>query len=78
MKLVDEINGRGWANGWHAQELQKEAQRTGQTMVECFNRKIAGASAFNVPAECVKADSQWIYYEFADGSKAQFVNCRKS
>ncbi len=74
MKRIDEINGRGWANGWHAQQLQEQAKRQGVNMATQFNRNIAGASAFNVFAKAVKVTAEWVFYEFADGSTAQYRN----
>lgn len=77
-KRVAEINARGWANGWHAQQLQEQAKRQGVDMATQFVRNIAGASAFNVFAKAVRVTAEWVYYEFADGSTAQFLNQKGS
>lgn len=75
-KLVDEINSRGLARGWHAEQLEKEAKRTNQTMAEIFTCKVSSI-AFSVPATCIKATAAKIYYQFNDGSKADFPHQRK-
>lgn len=74
MKRIDEINSRGFARGWHAEMLQKDAQRTGETMAVLFRRKIENSSGFNVPAEAVKVTSYYIYYTFLDGSTDRYRN----
>jgi hypothetical protein len=74
MKRIDEINSRGWANGWHAQELENNAKAQGKTMAELFAVQIANSSAWNVPAKAVKVTSAYVYYEFADGSTSKFAN----
>lgn len=76
MKHIDEINGRGLANGWHAQELAKKAAAAGKSMAECFRESIANSSAFNVPATCIKVTAGWITYRFSDSSTARFQNQR--
>ena len=77
MNRVEEINSKGLARGWHAEQLAKNAQRAGQTMAELFQRKVKDSAAFNVPATCIKATKTTIYYQFNDGSKADFPNTRK-
>ncbi len=76
MKRIDEINGRGWADGWHAQQLKAQAERNGVTMAAQFLTNTAGASAFNVFGKAIKVTSALITYQFADGSQAAFVNQR--
>lgn len=76
-KLVDEINSRGLARGWHAEQLASNAKRLGETMADLFKRKVANSSAFSVPATCIKVTATKIYYQFNDGSKADFPNQRK-
>lgn len=66
---VQRINDRGLANGWHAQKLLKEAQSKGITMAELHNIKTIYSSASNCPAKCLKVGSNYIHYEFIDGSK---------
>lgn len=73
---VAEINERGWANGWHAEELARKAKAAGVPMADMFVDSIKQASAFNVPAKCTKVTTAWIYYEFSDGSTAKFLNTR--
>lgn len=74
MKRIDQINSRGYANGWHAEQLQARAARQGETMADCFKRETLNSAGFNVPAQCVKVTKNWIHYQFADGSKARFYN----
>lgn len=74
MSRKDEINARGLARGWHADMLAAEAKQHGETMAECFARKVAHSSAFSVPAECTKVTAAWIHYEFQDGSKSKYPN----
>lgn len=71
---LDEINSRGMAGGWHAQQLQARAAREGRTMADVFKESIRGSSAFSVPAKATAITSQWITYQFLDGSKARFEN----
>lgn len=74
MKRIDEINSRGFANGWHACGLAARAKAKGETMAQCFQRETLNSAGFNVPAKCVKVTKNWIHYEFSDGSKARFYN----
>lgn len=68
-KELARINGRGHANGWHAQELEKRAAREGRTMaaVELAER----GAAFNVPAEAVAIERGHVVYRFRDGSETR-------
>ncbi len=74
MTKLESINCRGLANGWHAQQLHKTSIKQGETMSECFNRSIQNNIAFSVPAKAIKINSQFITYQFLDGSTSQFVN----
>lgn len=65
-----EINSRGFARGWHAEQLYRAAKAGGQTMAEAF---VLGGLAGNVPAECLKVTAAWTFYKFMDGSLAKFV-----
>lgn len=67
-KLVDEINARGWARGWHAMQLQKEAEQTGRTMAALHLERVANVSAFNVPGEATAIRGGKVHYRFLDGS----------
>lgn len=77
MTHQQEINSRGLASGWHAQELQAKAARTGQTMAELFRESIRDSSAFNVPAACTRVSLVYVYYRFTDGSELKFPNRRR-
>lgn len=74
MSTKDEINERGLARGWHAEQLLAEAKQSGETMAECHARKVANSSAFSVPALCTKVTSAWVHYEFIDGSTVKYRN----
>lgn len=76
MKIIESINSRGLARGWHAEQLQARALRTGHTMSFQFGLDNADAVAFNVPAEAIKATPQWITYQFIDGSTTRYRNQR--
>lgn len=67
--LIEKINSNGHANGWLAQQLQKESTRLNISMAKLFRAKIENSVAYNVPAKAVKSDSRYVYYEFIDGSK---------
>lgn len=76
-KLVDEINARGWARGWHAMQLQKEAAQTGRTMAALHLERVANVSAFNVPAEATKISGGRVYYRFIDGSECSHTYVKR-
>jgi hypothetical protein len=73
---VDEINSRGMAGGWHAEQLAARAKREGRSMADVFADSVRGSSAFSVPARATKATAAYITYRFSDGSTAKFVNTR--
>jgi len=74
MASKDDINARGLAKGWHAEQLLAEAKQNGETMAECHARKVENSSAFSVPALCTKVTSAWVHYEFLDGSTTKYPN----
>ena len=76
MTVLDEINSRGLANGWHAEALEKEAKRGGETMADCFARRASVSYALSVPALAIRATSAWIFYRFRDGSLSRYPNTR--
>jgi hypothetical protein len=76
MNTLDRINSRGWANGWHALELEYRAKRAARTMATLFRESLAGSSAFNVPAKCINVNSKLITYQFLDGSIDRYPNER--
>lgn len=69
---ADLINERGYANGWHAQELEREARRLHRTMAAVFRKRAENSSAFNVPATCTAVVGRRAFYKFKDGSTADF------
>lgn len=72
MTLKDQINSRGWADGWHAQELEKRAKHQGRTMATVWAEETEGATAYNVPGRCLKIHHKdgeaWGTFQFIDGS----------
>jgi ribonuclease I len=77
MTEVQRINGRGFARGWHATELQRKATAAGQSMAEYFAAEIALASAFNVPAEATVIKGGRVHYRFIDGSVTSFRHVKR-
>lgn len=73
MTRLQEINARGWAKGWYADMLAIHAKHSGLTMAEQFVKQIEHASAFNVPAPCIKIKGRNATYRFADQSTATFL-----
>ena len=74
MTKLESINCKGLANGWHAQQLHKTSIKQAETMAVCFNRSVQNSLAFSVPARAIKINSEFITYQFLDGSISQFVN----
>jgi spore cortex formation protein SpoVR/YcgB (stage V sporulation) len=68
-KEIDRINANGWARGWHATMLQREANQTGRTMATLHLERVANVSAFNVPAEATLIRGSRVHYRFLDGSE---------
>lgn len=66
--LIQRLNSRGFARGWHAEMLQRDATRLGATMAALFLQRIKNASAYNVPAEAISARGAKVQYRFLDGS----------
>ena len=69
---LDKINGLGWANGWHAQQLQTQAKAAGKTMAEQFHENIKDASGFNIHATAINSKGGKVQYRFLDGSTTTF------
>ena len=75
MTAAQEINARGLARGWHAEQLELRAKRMDMTMADAFAATFRnGTVAYNVPAECIKVTSAWITYRFTDGSIGKYPN----
>jgi hypothetical protein len=67
---VQRINDRGFARGWHATMLQREATQTGRTMAALHSERVANVAAYNVPAEATAIRGGKVHYRFIDGSEA--------
>ncbi len=76
MNVIDSINERGWANGWHAQRLAEDAKREGKTMANLFRERLVNAVAFNVPAKAIRLKGDRLTYQFNDGSTDVFLHQR--
>ena len=75
---AERINARGLAKGWHAEELQRRAKQSGQTMAALFRAESACLAGFNVPARAVSVVSTGagfirVNYEFLDHSTDAYV-----
>jgi hypothetical protein len=71
MTLIEQINSRGHANGWHAEQLEKRAKDNGRTMAQQHLSDTAGCAAFNVCGTAVKAVGRTVTYRFKDGSEVK-------
>lgn len=78
MTETQRLNSRGLANGWHAQQLQRNAERSGQTMAEYFSAEIAMAAAYSVPAVATKVRGGYAHYRFNDGSTIRLPHRAKT
>lgn len=66
--VIQKLNERGWARGWHAQELQGRAKRRGMTMAALFLEEIQGMSAYNFLAEAIEVKRGLVLFRCLDGS----------
>jgi hypothetical protein len=66
--IIEKLNARGFARGWHAQMLQGRAERRGVTMSALFCEEIRGKSAYNFLAEAVSLSRGKVTFRFLDGS----------
>jgi hypothetical protein len=74
---IERINSNGLARGWHAQQLQAHAKRTGRTMASLHVESTRNASAFSVPAEATHIKGGFVYYQFMDGSVVAHVHQKR-
>lgn len=78
MNVIDSINSRGLAKGWHALRLAERAASEGKTMAEVFRKSIENASGFSVPAEAISLRGNKLTYRFSDGSTDVYLYEKKS